>query len=231
MIAINTRLGPTDWMIFIDDSGDPKPARAVYGALMVRISALEPALAQWLAFRQGLADDPAISIPVSYELHAHKFIPGRGNPSRLPHWNRHKINRRHLAQTVLDNIATLPGVNLLSVHSEGRTSRDFAAARTRAFDGILRLIDRRLTIEGTRGRVVIDGDGTDPLYAERHHALSPRSLPAPPRFAPAHASHWLQMADFVAYSAHQAVQQRPGAEFMWGWYARHLPKAHGPEGV
>jgi uncharacterized protein DUF3800 len=231
MIAINTNLGPTDWMIYVDDSGEPKSARAVYGAVLVRMSDLETALAQWIDLRQRLDDDPTVSIPISYELHAHKFIPGRGNPSRLPHWNRHKINRRRLAQAVLDHITALPGVNVFSVHSEGRSRRDFPEARARAYDGMLRLIDRRLTAEGTRGHVVIDGDGTDPLYAERHRTLSPRSLPDLPEFAPAHTDHWLQMADFVAYSAHQAVQRRPEVEFMWGWYARHLPKAHGPEGV
>ncbi|MCY0957627.1 DUF3800 domain-containing protein [Streptomyces sp. H27-H5] len=205
---------------YVDDSGIPQDGLALYSWIGVPDEAAVAVEQQWLDFRADLQQD--ISVPVEYELHAHLFISGRGRPGGL---NPTKHARRRAAQWALDVIADLPGVSIGCVYAWEHWPR---VPRETAFTGLLRTIDQSLAEQGARGHVIIDGDGTDRMYGDRHFDLDPPHIPEEPTALPAHESHWLQMADLVAYTACHAIARRPNREFMWGWYSRHLPKAEGP---
>ncbi|MFI5616288.1 hypothetical protein [Streptomyces sp. NPDC051567] len=208
----------------MDDSGIPQEGFALYSWIGVSDDGATAAERCWLDFRAELHED--LGVPVDYEMHAHKFISGRGRPGGA---NPTKSDRRRAAQRALDTIAGLPGVSVGCVYV--RQPYRSATPRKAAFDGLLRTLDRLLSEHGCDGRVIIDGDGTDPMYGDRHFDLEPECIPAAPTAVPAHESTWIQMADLVAYTACHAIARNPDREFMWHWYTRHLPKAEGPVSV
>ncbi|MCY0933412.1 hypothetical protein [Streptomyces sp. H34-S4] len=205
----------------MDDSGIPQDGLALYSWIGVADEAAAAVEQRWLDFRAELQLE--FGVPVDYELHAHLFIGGRGRPGGL---NPTKLARRRAAQKALDTITSLPGVSVGSVYAWERYWP--SVPRKSAFAGLLRTLDQRLADLGVNGHVIIDGDGTDPMYGDLHFDLEPERIPAAPTALPAHESTWLQMADLVAYTACHEIARRPNRDFMWGWYSRHLPKAEGP---
>ncbi|MFF7454825.1 hypothetical protein [Kitasatospora sp. NPDC008115] len=214
---------PVDRLFFIDDSGDLNQGVWLYGYLGVAVEA-EPGVRCGIeAFRVGLLVD--FGIPVDYELHAHKFVVGRGRPGGrdLP-----PLDRKHTAQRMLDFLGEWPDLTVGAVYSQ--QSIRSSQLRADTFAGTLRRIDAQLSAVGEYGRLVIDGDGTDPMYEAVLADVRPARIVGL-GFAPAHESQFLQFVDLVAYAAFQWVMRAPKRTFMHYWYPTHLPKAHGPERV
>lgn len=177
---------------------------------------MSPFEKEWLRLRQDWY--ARHHVPVDYELHANRFLGGRGRPGGM---NPAQSDRRRMAQSALDLIGDFPGITVTSAYSY---DHDFRAGKRAAFAGLLRSLDATLVVGGWTARMTVDGDGTDRLYEQVHADVRPIRIAHPIRQVPAHESLWLQAADLVAYTACQAVARRSEREFMWHWYARHLTK-------
>ncbi|MFE2349485.1 MULTISPECIES: hypothetical protein [Kitasatospora] len=164
------------------------------------------------------------NVPVGYELHATKFLGGRGRPGGS---NPAKHERYRMAQEALALLGSWPSLDIVTVYAEEPSH--WGKAKQRAYEGLLRGLDRRSAETGEHAGLVIDGDGTERLYEEAHQLVNPRWLPLPAVQVPAHTSEWLQMADLVVHVACQAIARQPTKQPMWGWFSRYLPKAPAPE--
>jgi hypothetical protein len=77
---------PTVRLIYVDDSGSEQTGWAVYSWIECTATGWRDGLRAWLELRRRLYQEHRI--PADYELHASKFIGGRGNPSLDSNWNR-----------------------------------------------------------------------------------------------------------------------------------------------
>jgi hypothetical protein len=208
---------------YVDDSGATNTGWVVYGYVEVPAECWGAAFGRWLDFRRLLYEQ--YRIPASYELHAHNFINGRGNPSQRVKWNRDKELRRRLAVSALQVIAEMPGVRVGAVvrHTEARRDA-YAEERQRVYGELVERLTTRLERDRAYGAVVIDGDGSDVSYEQRHADLdmASRRILENPIFHGAHASPMLQVADLVSYAAYQAVRRDPEKAFMHDWFDSHL---------
>src|SRR6266511_1569969 len=78
-------------LFYVDDSGSPATGWIVYSWIECTIADWRLGLRAWLDLRKQMFVDH--KIPPAYELHAARFIGGRGDPSTDPVWNRRKRNR------------------------------------------------------------------------------------------------------------------------------------------
>ncbi len=216
-------------MYYVDDSGDSARGIAVYSWIEVEAKQAVAAMAVWLRFRSELLE--RYQIPQDTEIHAVKFLAGRGQPSTEEKVNRSKTLRREIFQEALKTIGDLPGVSAGAVYRV--TSRRRSAFTEVMRDTFCRLVlgvDRRLYLAEVQGAMIIDGngDGTCRVYSRLYSSLnlSGHQLVAGPFFQPSDESDWIQIADIVAYAAFQAVVKRPGREFCWTWYEDYID----PEG-
>lgn len=219
--AINTHTS-VDRRVYIDDSGIPKMGLALYSAVGVPVSMSPLIQDQWRRERdEWLAEH---GVPTDYELHSTHFLAGRGRPGGN---NPSKVERYRMAQSALEVMGAQAELSITTVYTEDEVN--WRVAKQAAYRGLLRSLDRQLAQAGEQAELVVDGDGSEGLYEQAHWEIRPSCIRQPAIEVPAHASDWLQMADLVAYTACQAISRQPAREFMWGWYARYLPKAPPPE--
>src|SRR5262249_21774891 len=153
-------------------------------------------------------------IPASVEIHAVKFLTGRGHPSSEEKVNQSKTLRREIFVNALKTIGDLPGVSVGAVYrrSPHRQSR-FNEVMRDTFCKLVLGIDRRLFLANLQGIMIIDGEN-DGSCREYHRLvrslnLSERYLIEGPFFKSSDESQWIQIADIVAYAAFQSVIKRP----------------------
>ncbi|MFD8751938.1 hypothetical protein ACFV0O_13290 [Kitasatospora sp. NPDC059577] len=209
-------------MWYVDDSGIPKTGLALYTAIGASPVLTPEVLADWQNMRHRWNHEH--SVPVGFELHATDFLGGRGRPGGL---NPPKIERYRMAQEALSVIGSWPSLDIVTVYAEEPSH--WGTAKRRAYEGLLRRLDRRLAEIGEPAGLIVDGDGTEGLYEEVHRLVNPRWIPLPAAQAPADTSEWLQMADLVAHAACQSIARQEAKRMMWGWFGRYLPKAPAPE--
>ncbi|WP_144053131.1 DUF3800 domain-containing protein [Microbacterium sp. UCD-TDU] len=206
-------------LIYVDDSGAERSGYATFSWLELRIDDWQVALREVLDWRHRLAREQ--QIPVIYELHATKFVNGRGDPSLDPSWNRHKAKRSLVVDDAFRMLAAAPWLSVGTVYSQtSLRGRAFADERSRVYGELVTRLDQRLTAAGELGILYMDGDGTDRSYVAAHRELklATRSLIEDPAFQHSHSSHLVQFADLVAYAGYQHVLQLPEKRFAWPWY-------------
>lgn len=207
-------------MAYVDDSGSERAGLASFSWVEVDESDWSLTLGRWLDFRDWLWHD--FGIGKSVELHSTEFVNGRGRPSTDDAFNASKRARRDAFEQGMKLVASLDGLVVGTVF--GRTAGRRAAyreERLRVYRQLVTILDERMRNLDQRILVVMDGDGTDSGYLGAHRALRPstRHVIEDPLFQPSDRSHWLQMADMVAYSAYQEVLALPEKSFAHGWYA------------
>ena len=221
---MTTRTTPGHFRLFyVDDSGSPDGGLIVYGWLECPAHAWRTTLTAWLDLRRHLWTE--YGIPVSYELHSANFAGGHGNPSIDPSWNRRKHLRSEVMQVVLAHIASTPDLHIGTVYRATQARRHiYAAHRADLYRNLVTNIDTRVGAAGELGLIFMDGDGTDPTYVSAHRALplGRRHIIEDPQFQSSHQSHWLQMADIVAWTTYQHLHRAPTRKFAWDWYTEHL---------
>lgn len=212
-------------MYYVDDSGDNKAGIAVYSWIEVDPARAAEAMTVWLYFRQQLFERHQIDPDA--EIHAVKFLTGHGRPSSEEKVNKSKPLRHEIFLDALKTISELPGVSVGAVYrkSSHKPSR-FADIMRDTFCKLVLGIDRKLFLAGLQGMMIIDGDGDTSCRGYfrmfRSLNLSGRQLTVEPFFQPSDQSHWIQIADIVAYTAFQSVSRRPGKEFCWTWYEDYI---------
>lgn len=207
----------TTRLIYIDDSGSYQTKIAVYGWVELPVTSWRAALRGWLNWRQALYD--SVGIPVSYELHATKFVNGRGRPTGTP-WDEVKSHRGPVVAEALRTIVGLPGVRTGAVFRQAAPGHKHRESMADTYASLVRELDGRLTAAGEFGMIVMDGDGTDPSYRSAHRELklATRSLIEDPLFQGSHLSQLVMMADLVAYTAYMHLVRIPTKEQTWNWY-------------
>ncbi|GAA5037842.1 DUF3800 domain-containing protein [Actinopolymorpha pittospori] len=210
-------------LFYVDDSGAAATGWVVYSWIECRVDDWRAGLRKWLDLRKQLYAEH--HIPPAYELHATKFVNGRGNPSTNTAWNRSKHLRGEVAELALSTIGECGELQVGTVYRHTET-RGTAYARQQAevYRAMVDHLDRRLAATNGLGLLLVDGDGTDPAYQAAHRdlKLATRHVIEDPLFQPAHRSQWIQMADFAAYCAYQSLLRIPAKNFSWDWYEAHL---------
>ena len=208
---------------YVDDSGSPQNGWIVYGFVEVGAEDWCASMEHWLEFRKYLLT--AYSINTHFELHAHQFINGRGDPSRDAAWNRQKALRHQVAVEVLQAVARMPGVRVGAVVRQTDARRDaYAREQQDVYRCFLELASDRLRAAGEYGTVIMDGDGTDSRYVTVHRQLKldQRRIIETPAHQQSHKSYLVQAADLVSYVAYQAVLQDPARIVLHEWFYDHL---------
>ncbi|WP_020576253.1 DUF3800 domain-containing protein [Actinopolymorpha alba] len=217
MGAVETRL------FYVDDSGAAETGWIVYSWIECRVDEWRAGLRAWLDLRRTLYAD--YKIPPAYELHATKFVNGRGNPSTDPAWNRSKHLRGVVVERALEMIGRCPALRVGSVYREtGVRGRDYAEQASQVYRATVHHLDQRLATADGLGLMLVDGNGSDHSYQAAHRdlKLDQRRIIEDPLFQPAHRSQWIQMADLAAYCAYQSLIRIPAKKFAWDWYDSYL---------
>ncbi|MGH3829756.1 MAG: DUF3800 domain-containing protein [Pseudonocardiaceae bacterium] len=211
-------------LFYVDDSGAEVTGYVVFAWVECMSLNWGGGLRSWLDLRKDLY--ARYQIPPSAELHATKFIAGRGNPSQNPGVNMSKSARQDVAELALATICGCPELHVGVVYRQTTArQKGYAVERDAAYVGLVNHLDTRLSAAREHGMIIMDGNGigTHGYYsAHRGLKLSARSLIEDPLFVPAHRSAWVQMADLVAWTAYQGLLRHPGKKFSWGWYDRYL---------
>jgi hypothetical protein len=213
-------------MFYIDDSGSVDTGHIVYSWIETTPHEWATGLRTWLDFRKTLYAN--YKIPPSAELHAAHLVAGRGRPSTDATVNKSKKTRRDIMESALQAIGSIPEVHVGTIYrTTTTTGTAYAAERDALYDELITHLDDRLCASGELGIVFMDGIGTENGYytAHRRMKLQDRSIIEDPLFQASHRSQTIQMADLVAWTAYQAIQQHPAKTFAWHWYDKHLRTA------
>ncbi len=209
-------------LFYIDDSGTVDTGWIVYSWVECAIPDWSVGIGDWVAFRKEIFARHLISVP--YELHATRFMGGKGSPSAKPDWNSHKRNRSEVLQAGLAAIAASP-VLLVGTVCRRTTAKGSAyfAERGRVYAELVTHVNHRLGAAGEAGILVMDGRPVGSYY-EAHRALrrSTRSIVEDPFFVEAHRSQWIQMADMTAWTAYQYLNGQERRHYAKDWYQDHL---------
>lgn len=195
-------------LIYIDDSGDEK--LSVYTAVTIPAIAWNQSFRKLREFRRQLRAD--YGIPVYKELHAWRFVSGRGNIS-----NRvvTKYERSIIFNKALDVLADLPGVSLLCAVFP-KTDHE------RAFERLLNRINRAMGQWKSHGVLICDAgnEGEQIRIVRRMSVFNPipsakghweetqkpwKNLPIDrviedPLFKKSDQSNFIQLCDFAGYA-------------------------------
>lgn len=130
-----------------------------------------------------------------------------------------------------DALQALAGMDEVTVGAaflRSRPGEHAGAAKAEAYARLVRHVDGQLAETGEVGMLVMDGDGTDPMYrlAHRDLKLATRHLLEDPLFQHSHHSQPVQIADLVAYAAYMHLARIPEKQAMWDWWTRAAGDEH-----
>jgi len=195
-------------LFYIDDS---KEARGcVFSALGIPVQQWTPTLEEVRDFRRRLRREYGIYI--HKELHAWKFVSGRG---RISDRYVSKETRCEIFRTALEFVASLPGARLFNAVFPRKQDE-------RAFEWLVNRVNRTLHAWESYALLICD-EGKEVIYTRRFRrmrAYNPipsrfgvwldtgeltRNIPIDrivedPVFKPSDQSYFLQLADFAAYA-------------------------------
>ena len=210
-------------LFYVDDSGSPDSGLVVYAFLECPARAWRTSLQRLLDLREDL--HRRHGIPPGYQLHAASFATGHGNPSTVAGWNRQPQRRTAIVQQILTHLAADPDLGIGVVYRATTAKRHaYQQHRADVYARLVSHLDQRLHADGEHGLIFTDGNGSDPSYAAAHRAITHRGrhLVEDPVFQRSARSHWLQMADLIAWTAYQHLHRAANRRYTWAWYATHL---------
>jgi len=195
-------------LIYIDDSRDEQ--LCVFSALAISIDQWQEAFAQVRQFRRDIKKSDGIYVYA--ELHAWKFVSGRGKISDqvVP-----KGRRCRIFKEALELVAELPGTRLFNAVFPAKQDE-------RAFERLLNRINRTMLAWDSHAILICD-EGKELAYtrlARRMHVYNPipskyggwedtgmviKNIPIDriiedPFFKKSRQSYLIQLADFCAYA-------------------------------
>lgn len=223
-------MGEMTRLLYVDDSGTVDfGGLMIYGWVEVEPAGWRLALRAWLDFRKALFVE--YGIPVSEELHATKFLNGRGQISINPPprfrssgggvlW---KDLGREVAVRALSTLRDCPQIRVGAVYRQtGLKGPAYGQARYDIYQQFINELDAELAAADAYGLVTMDGE--DPGYRSAHRALTldTRHLIEDPVMHDSRHSQWTQMADLVAYCAFVHLNRYSGNQYGWEWYSDYL---------
>jgi hypothetical protein len=207
-------MGSGVWLFYVDDSwnGDHN----LLAGIAVPVAGWNEALRGWLDYRKSLAT--SVGLPVAYELHASKFISGRGEPHEDSHqrinWDRDL--RKTVYQRSLDVIAGLPSTHVFAVHRAGKLQR------LELYRALLTQLTQWLAERDGLGIVIMDGEDNSYREVHRELRLADRRIIEDTWLQGSHNSQFVQAADIVVHAALQQVSRSENRRFMWDWYGERF---------
>ena len=187
----------TTYLVYVDDSGDE--TQDLLTALAIPVSVWARSLQAWKQFRIWVAR--RFGIPTGTELHALDLgtnsNAGRGKLPRLEPGDRNKI--ASAAFRTIRSIAELRILTVFALVPEGSGN---------LYPQLVAFVEDFCTFHDSHAVVWYDGTAEDLARSTRatHRALPySRRVLEDPRGYDSSESHLVQMADFIAHSAHQAV--------------------------
>jgi hypothetical protein len=193
--------------VYFDDSGDEEIC--VFSALLVPVATWRVCFDQLRLFRRGLKVSDGIY--VRKELHAWKFVSGRG---RISDRVVTKYRRSLIFKDALSLAARLPGVSLMNGLSTAKDDeRVFEYMANRVNRAMQDLNSHALLIcdegkEGTYTRLVRRMGVFNPIPSAQGlwpEGTATRNIPTDliiedPVFKPSHRSYFIQLVDFCAFA-------------------------------
>ena len=187
----------TTYLVYVDDSGDE--TQDLLTALAVPVTAWANTLRAWTDFRRWVAKK--FGVPASTELHALDMgtnsDAGRGKLPPLKAGDRNKITR-----SAFNTMRSIPELRMLTVFAPVPEGSGKLYAQLVAF------VEEFCTFHDSHAVIWYDGTAEDLARSTRatHRALPySRRVLEDPRGYDSAESHLIQMADFIAHSAHHAV--------------------------
>ncbi|MFJ3036016.1 DUF3800 domain-containing protein [Curtobacterium pusillum] len=219
---------PLARLMYIDDSGHQGSGLVVFGWVCMTPASWQPILRRWLDVRKAL--HRYLGIDVDRELHATDFVNGRGRiASRIPERYLHDgvPYWRDLGQDVaLRLLRELSSFEGLSIGSAFRRLEPHPtqAEKVRFYRDLVREWETELDRSREFAMLFMDGNGLDHSYrtAHRQLRLDSRRIIEDPLMIDSTSSHFVQMADLIAWCAYVAVEQPNRHEFAWPWYEEYL---------
>jgi uncharacterized protein DUF3800 len=208
------------FVVYIDDSGN-QDIGVLWTALAIPLDLWSEYLGRWQGFRKFLAHKHGI--PSGFELHGHAWLSQR--PAK-------ELERDQVVLITRDDGRDLPllartasarrerfeifekGLKTIGTFTEARILTTFKAGRKGKIDlyaDLLRFLEDFLAREKAFAVVLVDGghdSGGHLLRCHRALDLKTRRIVEDAGLRRSHESHLLQMVDWCAYSAFQAIQDR-----------------------
>ncbi len=219
-------------MFYIDDSGSESSGIAVYGWVETTPQDWRHGLRSWLDFRQKLY--ASHRVPPSFELHTTDLVGGRGTPSTDPAVNSSKTKRREVLIAALAAISQAPHLRLGTVYrATGLHGKAFEVQREDLYAKLIESLEERFQPKDEYGLIFMDGDGTDPSYKRAHRSLSlaTRHVIEDPVFQGSHLSQWVQIADVIAWTTFQHLNENPEYKALYDTYLRNSDIHNGPHAL
>lgn len=203
--------------LYIDDSTE-RPVN-IFSAICVPCEQWNEVFDRLKRWRKHLKD--VHGIPLNYELHARKFLSGRGTASAV-----RTISRHQRAQIFHSSFKVTNWLNELGVTTFNVCNAD--DDQYRAFERLLNRVDRTMLARKSYAHLICD-QGKEDQYTKlvrrmRVHnhipsrfgtwtdGSSTKNIPLEriiedPQFKESHKSYFIQLADFTAYGLLR--QERP----------------------
>lgn len=189
-------LNDTTYLVYVDDSGDER--QDLLTALAIPVEVWSSTLESWKKFRRWT--EKKLKVPPDVELHALELgtnAKGRGALAHLPSGDRNK-----LSMAAFNTLKASGMLRVLTVYAplpEGSGG---------LYDPLVAFLEE--FCEFHRSHAVVWYDGTaaslETVTRSVHRRLPySRRVLEDPRGYSSKESHLIQMVDFIAYSAHQAV--------------------------
>lgn len=209
------------YIVYVDDSGSDQVG-LLWSALALPFDLWTEYLHRWLGFRRWLYQKH--SIPASFELHAQVWLstnPRRNTPEEqlalvgsgeaLPQiLERGKPQRRARFEAFEKGLKTIGTFTEARVFSTFDPATD-GPSKAALYDDLLRFLDEYLHAEGAHATLIVDGTqdgGGHRLASHRALSITRRRIVEDAGLRSSADSQLLQMADWIAYSAFQSIQEK-----------------------
>lgn len=192
----------TTYLVYVDDSGNEN--QDLLTALAIPVDDWAEALERWKKFREWV--HTKFGIPPSTELHA-LDLGTNSSDGRGPLVGLRKEQRNKVAKSAFSTLRSTPTLRALSIYKnvpEGSGS---------LYEPLIEFLGEFCQFHDSFAVVWYDGTAKslEDITRSVHRALpDDRRVLEDPRGYSSADSHLIQMADFVAYSAHHAVLNDKG---------------------
>lgn len=219
---------PLNRLHYLDDSGEPKTGLAVFGFVEVEPTSWLSTHDSWLELRRMLWRE--YGVPTYAELHTSEYVHGRGRISKkVPSRHLHdgvtywKDFGRELATICLDHLRSAEGLTVRSCFRLG-APENMAETKRELYKSFLDAKELELFERSERGLIFVDGDGSDKSFRAVHRGResATRMVLEDAIHLNSSDSHFIQMADLVAWTALAAIESNRRNDFAADWYETYL---------
>lgn len=139
------------YLIYLDESGRQENDLVIFTAFSVPIATWRDSFSLIRRWRKHLKEN--FQIPIYYEIHANKFVAGRGRPSSRVITKRERADIFRESLTVCTQLAGVSLINVITPHKQ----------KEQGFNYLLNRLNRALEVKEKQGLLICD-QGQDYYY-------------------------------------------------------------------